>query len=106
MCSHPQLFTKEAILATTASDEPSVSAEKVLKRQKKQARREAKLMIEIEAAKKDLNKARHANSGRDCGIVITIFYNRFLFLQQAREKRRTFSYTVVRATGWHTTNAG
>src|SRR5207247_8480270 len=62
MCSHPQLFTKEAILATTASDEPSVSAEKVLKRQKKQARREAKLMIEIEAAKKDLKKAQKKQS--------------------------------------------
>src|SRR6266567_5208259 len=62
MCSHPQLFTKEAILATTASDEPSVSAEKVLKRQKKQARREAKLMLEIEAAKKDLNKAQKKQS--------------------------------------------
>jgi DNA repair exonuclease SbcCD ATPase subunit len=62
MCSHPQLFTKEAILATTASDEPSVSAEKVLKRQKKQARREAKLMLEIKAAKKDLNKAQKKQS--------------------------------------------
>ena len=62
MCSHPQLFTKEAFLATTASDEPSVSAEKVLKRQKKQARREAKLMLEIEAAKKDLNKAQKEQS--------------------------------------------
>jgi hypothetical protein len=50
-------FTKEAILAT-ASDESPVSAEKVLKRQKKQARREAKLMLEIEAAKKDLKKAQ------------------------------------------------
>jgi chromosome segregation ATPase len=45
-------------LATTASDEPSVSAEKVLKRQKKQARREAKLMLAIKAAKKDLKKAQ------------------------------------------------
>jgi len=62
MCSHPQLFTKEAILATTASDEPSVSAEKVLKRQKKQARREAKLMLQIEAAKKDLKKAKKKQS--------------------------------------------
>jgi len=49
-------------LATTVSEEPSVSAQKVLKRQKKQARREAKLMIEIEAAKKDLNKAQKKQS--------------------------------------------
>lgn len=49
-------------MATTASDEPSVSAEKVLKRQKKQARREAKLMLEIKAAKKDLNKAQKKQS--------------------------------------------
>jgi hypothetical protein len=62
MCSHPQLFTKEAILATTANDEPSVSAEKDLKRQKKQARREAKLMLAIEAAKKDLKKAQKKQS--------------------------------------------
>ena len=62
MCSHPQLFTKEANLATTASDEVSVSAEKVLKRQKKQARREAQLMLEIEAAKKDLKKAQKKQS--------------------------------------------
>ena len=49
-------------MATTASDDPSISAEKVLKRQKKQARREAKLMLEIEAAKKDLNKAQKKQS--------------------------------------------
>ena len=49
-------------MATTVSEEPSVSAEKVLKRQKKQARREAKLMLEIEAAKKDLNKAQKKQS--------------------------------------------
>jgi septal ring factor EnvC (AmiA/AmiB activator) len=55
-------FTKEAILATTASDEPSVSAEEVLKRQKKQARREAKLMLDIEEAKKDLKKAQKKQS--------------------------------------------
>jgi hypothetical protein len=58
MCSHPQLFTKEAILATTASDEPSVSAKEALKRQKKQARREAKLMLDIEVAEKGLKKAQ------------------------------------------------
>ena len=45
-------------MATTANDEPSVSAETDLKRQKKQARREAKLMLAIEAAKKDLKKAQ------------------------------------------------
>jgi hypothetical protein len=49
-------------LATTASDEPSVSTEKVLKRHKKQARREAKLLIEIEEAKKDLKKAQKKQS--------------------------------------------
>ena len=49
-------------METTASDEPSVSAEKVLKRQKKQARREAKLMLAIEAAKKDLKKAQKKQS--------------------------------------------
>jgi DNA repair exonuclease SbcCD ATPase subunit len=55
-------FTKEAILATTASDEPSVSAEDELKQQKKQARREAKLMLAIKAAKKDLKKAQKKQS--------------------------------------------
>jgi hypothetical protein len=55
-------FTKEAILATTASDEPSVSAEEALKQQKKQARREAKLMLAIKAAKKDLKKAQKKQS--------------------------------------------
>ncbi|HEY6410147.1 MAG TPA: hypothetical protein VIY29_22045 [Ktedonobacteraceae bacterium] len=49
-------------MATTASDEPSVSAEKVLKRHKKQARREAKLMLAIKAAKKDLKKAQKQQS--------------------------------------------
>jgi DNA repair exonuclease SbcCD ATPase subunit len=49
-------------LATTESDELSVSAEKALKRQKKQARREAKLMLEIDAAKKDLTKAQKKQS--------------------------------------------
>jgi hypothetical protein len=45
-------------LSTTASDEPSVSTEKVLKRQKKQSRREAKLMLVIKEAKRDLKKAQ------------------------------------------------
>jgi beta-phosphoglucomutase-like phosphatase (HAD superfamily) len=49
-------------LETTASDETSVSAQKVLKRQKKQARREAKLMLAIEAAKKDLKKVQKKQS--------------------------------------------
>jgi len=49
-------------LATTASDEPSVSAEEALKQQKKQARREAKLMLAIKAAKKDLKKAQKKQS--------------------------------------------
>ncbi len=49
-------------METKASDEPDVSAEKVLKLQKKQARREAKLMLEIEEAKKDLKKAQKKQS--------------------------------------------
>ena len=49
-------------MATTESDELSVSTEKLLKRQKRQARREAKLMLEIEAAKKDLKKAQKKQS--------------------------------------------
>jgi hypothetical protein len=55
-------FTKEGTLATTASDKSSVSAEEALKRQKKQARREARLMLAIEAAKKDLKKAQKQQS--------------------------------------------
>jgi hypothetical protein len=55
-------FTKEGTLATTREDKPSVSAEEALKRQKKQARREAKLMLEIEAAKKELKKAQKKES--------------------------------------------
>ena len=62
-CAHILNFsTKEAILATTVSEEPSVSAQKGLKRQKKQARREAKLVLAIEAAKKDLKKAQKKQS--------------------------------------------
>ena len=51
-------------MAKTASDAntPSASAEQALKRQKKQARREAKLMLEIEAAKKDLKQAQKQQS--------------------------------------------
>ena len=49
-------------MAKTASDKPSAPAEEALKLQKKQARREAKLMLEIEAAKKDLNKAQKKQS--------------------------------------------
>jgi hypothetical protein len=45
-------------MAKTTSDTPSASAEEALSRQKKQARREAKLMLEIEAANKDLKKAQ------------------------------------------------
>jgi hypothetical protein len=45
-------------MAKTTSDTPSASAEEALKRQKKQARREAKLMLEIEEANKDLKKAQ------------------------------------------------
>ena len=78
MCSLPQLFTKEAILATKVSEEPSVLAQKVLKRQKKQARREAKLMLAIEAAKKDLKKAQKKQ----------------LKIQACLEERSTALYTL------------
>ena len=46
-------------MATTKSDTSIVAAEKVVKRQEKQARREAKLMSEIDAAKKELKKAQN-----------------------------------------------
>jgi DNA repair exonuclease SbcCD ATPase subunit len=49
-------------MAKTTSDKPSVSAEEALKRRKKQARQEAKLMLEIEAANKDLKKAQKRQS--------------------------------------------
>jgi hypothetical protein len=49
-------------LETTRKDKPSVSAEEASKRQKKQARREAKLMLAIEEAKKDLKKAQKKQS--------------------------------------------
>jgi hypothetical protein len=51
-------------MAKTANDAntPSASAEQALKRQKKQARREAKLMLEIEAAKKGLKTAQKKQS--------------------------------------------
>jgi hypothetical protein len=45
-------------MAKSASDKPTASAEEALKRRKKQARREAKLMLAIEAAKRALNKAQ------------------------------------------------
>jgi hypothetical protein len=45
-------------MAKSASDKPTASADEVLKRRKKQARQEAKLMLEIEAAKKDLERAQ------------------------------------------------
>jgi hypothetical protein len=49
-------------MAKTTSDTPSASAEEALSRQKKQARREAKLMLEIEEANKDLKKAQKKQS--------------------------------------------
>ena len=49
-------------MAKTTSDTPSASAEETLSRQKKQARREAKLMLEIEEAHKDLKKAQKKQS--------------------------------------------
>ena len=45
-------------MAKTASDTPSASAEKALSRRKKQARREAKLILEIEKANKNIKKAQ------------------------------------------------
>ena len=47
-------------MAKTASNKnnPSATADEALQRQKKQARREAKLMLAIEEAKKDLKKAQ------------------------------------------------
>ena len=44
-------------MAKTARDKPTASAEEALQRQKKQARKEAKLMLAIEEAKKDLQQA-------------------------------------------------
>jgi hypothetical protein len=51
-------------MAKTASDAntPDASAEQALKRRKKQARREAKLMLEIEEAQKDLKQAQKQQS--------------------------------------------
>jgi hypothetical protein len=49
-------------MAKTASNKPSAPAEEELKRKKKQARQEAKLMLEIEEAKKDLKKAQKKQS--------------------------------------------
>jgi hypothetical protein len=49
-------------MAKTTSDKPSASAEEALKRRKKQARQEAKLMLEIEAANKDLKKVQKRQS--------------------------------------------
>ena len=49
-------------MAKTTSDKSSASAEEALSRQKKQARREAKLMLEIEEANKDLKKAQKKQS--------------------------------------------
>ena len=45
-------------MAKKASDKPSTSAEEALKRQKKQARQEAKLMLAIGEAYRDLKKAQ------------------------------------------------
>jgi len=49
-------------MAKTASDKPAAPAEEALKLQKKQARREAKLMLEIEEAKKQLKNAQKKQS--------------------------------------------
>ena len=45
-------------MAKKVSDKPLTPAEEALKRQKKQARQEAKLMLAIEEANKDLKKAQ------------------------------------------------
>jgi hypothetical protein len=45
-------------MAKTASDTPSADAGVALKRRKKQAKREAQLLLEIEAANKALKKAQ------------------------------------------------
>ena len=49
-------------MAKKASDKLSTPAEEALKRQKKQARQEAKLMLEIEEAKKQLKNAQKKQS--------------------------------------------
>src|SRR5205809_1114127 len=49
-------------MAKTTSGKSSSSTEVALKRQKKQARREAKLMLAIEEANKDLKKAQKKQS--------------------------------------------
>ena len=49
-------------MAKKASDKLSTPAEEALKRQKKQARQEAKLMLEIEGAKKQLKNAQKKQS--------------------------------------------
>ncbi len=49
-------------MAKTASDTPPASAEEVLKRRKKQAKQEAKLMLNIEETNKDLKKAQKKQS--------------------------------------------
>jgi len=49
-------------MAKKARDKLSTPAEEALKRQKKQARQEAKLMLEIEVAKKQLKNAQKKQS--------------------------------------------
>ena len=49
-------------MAQTSSDKPPASSVDALKRQKKQARREAKLMLEIGEANKGLKKAQKKQS--------------------------------------------
>src|SRR5205814_9677407 len=53
---------KERPMAKKARDKLSTPAEEALKRQKKQARQEAKLMLEIEVAKKQLKNAQKKQS--------------------------------------------
>jgi hypothetical protein len=55
-------------MAKTASDTPLVDDEEALSRRKKQARREGKLMLEIEEANKDLRKAQKKQSKAQAGL--------------------------------------
>ncbi len=64
-------------MAKTASDPPSVPAEEVLKRRKKQVKQEANLMLDIEKANKDLKKAQKQQSKAEARL----------------EKRRTALHT-------------
>ncbi len=61
-------------MAKTAKDKPSTSDEAALKRQKKQARREAKLMLAIEEANKDLKKAQKKQAKAQARLEVRSAY--------------------------------